>query len=59
PRPILGRLAIQLDFSAFVDRPQSPETLRGWAERALTLAPLNPAVRRDHAAALEKLSRAR
>lgn len=59
PRPILGRLAIQLGFSPLLEQPQSATTLRGWAEHALELAPLNPAVRRDHAAALEQLSRAR
>jgi O-antigen ligase len=59
PQPIFGRLAIQLGFARLLERPQTAETLRGWAERALALAPLNPAVRRDHAAALAQLAGAR
>lgn len=55
PRPLLGRLATQLRFGpVLVDR-QSPQTLRRWAERALALAPVNPAVRKDYAAALVQL----
>lgn len=59
PQPIFGRLAIQLGFARLLERPQSVDTLRAWAERALALAPLNPAVRRDHAAALQQLAGAR
>ncbi len=55
PQPLLGRVATQLRFSSGLGRPQSAATLRAWAEHALALAPLNPGVRRDHAAALEQL----
>ena len=55
PRPLLGRLATQLRFAAVLSDRQSKETLRGWADRALALAPLNPSVRKDHAAALAQL----
>jgi hypothetical protein len=57
PRPLLSRIATQMRFAAWLEHPQAAATLRDWAERALALAPLNPAVRRDHAAALERLSR--
>ncbi len=57
PRPLLSRIATQLRFASWLEHPQAPSTLRDWADRALALAPLNPAVRRDHAAALERLSR--
>ena len=59
PQPIFGRLATQLGFPRLLERPQSAQTLRAWAERALALAPLNPAVRRDHAAALAQIAGAR
>lgn len=59
PRPLLARLATQLRFARLLDHPQPAATLRGWADRALALAPLNPAVRRDHAAALDRLARGR
>lgn len=59
PRPLLGRLATQLRFSAFLPQPQPSRTLRAWADRALSLAPLNPAVRQDSTAALELLSHPR
>jgi hypothetical protein len=55
PRPLLGRLATQMRFASLLDRPSSTATLRGWAERALALAPLNPAVRQDTRAALAQL----
>jgi O-antigen ligase len=55
PRPLLGRLATQLRFAGVLGDRQSPQTLRGWADRALALAPLNPSVRKDHAAALAQL----
>lgn len=55
PRPLLGRLAMQLRLGILLDAPQSPATLRGWAERAFALAPLNPAVRQDYAAAMSRL----
>ena len=57
PRALLGRLATQMRFGQMLAHPQPAATLRAWADRALALAPLNPAVRRDHAAALERLSR--
>lgn len=57
PRPLLSRIATQIRFAAWLEHPQAAATLRDWADRALALAPLNPAVRRDHAAALERLSR--
>jgi hypothetical protein len=56
PRPLLARIATQIRFAAWLERPQAAATLRDWADRALALAPLNPAVRRDHAAALAQLS---
>ena len=55
PRPLLGRLATQMRFASLLDRPRPAATLRGWAERALSLAPLNPAVRQDYRAALAQL----
>lgn len=55
PRPLLGRIAVQLRFAKLLEQPQAAGTLRGWAERALALAPLNPAVRQDYAAALAQL----
>ena len=58
PRALLARLATQMRFGRMLEHPQPAATLRQWADRALALAPLNPAVRRDHAAALERLSRA-
>jgi O-antigen ligase len=57
PRPLLARLATQMRFAATLDHPEPVASLRRWADQALALAPLNPAVRRDHAAALEQLSR--
>ena len=56
PRALLSRIATQLHFARWLDHPQPAATLRKWAERALALAPLNPGVRRDHAAALAQLS---
>lgn len=55
PRPLLGRLATQMRFASLLDRPRSTATLRGWAARALALAPLNLAVRLDCLAALAQL----
>lgn len=57
PRALLGRIATQMRFGRLLEHPQPAATLRAWADRALALAPLNPAVRRDHAAALARLSR--
>jgi hypothetical protein len=59
PRPLLTRLATQMRFAASLDAPQPAATLRDWADQALALAPLNPAVRRDYAAALQQLSAVR
>jgi O-antigen ligase len=59
PRPLLGRLAMQLRLGTLLDNPQSPATLRAWAERAFALAPLNPAVRQDYAAAMSRLGNPR
>ena len=59
PRPLIARLATQMRFNAALEQPQPAATLRQWAERALALAPLNPAVRRDYTAALEQLSQRR
>lgn len=56
PRVLLSRIATQMRFARWLDHPESAATLREWAERALALAPLNPGVRRDHAAALAQLS---
>jgi hypothetical protein len=53
---LLSRIATQMRFARWLDHPESAATLREWAERALALAPLNPGVRRDHAAALAQLS---
>lgn len=58
PRPLLGRLAIQLRFAAVLGERQAPQTLRAWADRALALAPLNPSVQKDYAAALARLGSA-
>lgn len=58
PRPLLGRLAIQLRFAAVLGERQAPQTLRAWADRALALAPLNPSVQEDYAAALARLGSA-
>jgi O-antigen ligase len=55
PRPLLGRLATQLRFASVLEQRQSAATLRGWADRALALAPLNAAVRLDYAAAVAQL----
>lgn len=55
PRPLLARLATQMRFAASLEHPQPPAVLRSWADEALALAPLNPGVRRDYAAALEQL----
>lgn len=59
PQPLLGRLATQIRFAGLLEKPQPAATLRQWADRALALAPLNPAVRRDYTAALEQLSHLR
>lgn len=59
PRPLFGRLAVQLRLADKLSRPQSAATLRAWADRAMALAPLNPAVRRDYAAALAQLAERR
>jgi hypothetical protein len=59
PRPLLGRLAMQLRLGTLLDNRQSPATLRAWAERAFALAPLNPAVRQDYAAAMSRLGNPR
>lgn len=56
PQPLLARLATQIRFAALLNEPQPVAILRQWADRALALAPLNPAVRRDYTAALEQLS---
>lgn len=55
PRPLLGRASAQLHFARLLDRPQPRATLRGWVERALSLAPLNPSVRQDYATAMRQL----
>jgi hypothetical protein len=57
PRALLSRLATQLRLGALLKSPQSPATLRRWADDALALAPLNPAVRQDSAAAITELTR--
>jgi O-antigen ligase len=57
PRALLGRLATQLRLGTLLKSPQSAATLRRWADDALALAPLNPAVRQDSAAALDALTR--
>jgi O-antigen ligase len=57
PRALLARLGTQMRFARMLTDRQPPATLRDWAERALVLAPLNPAVQRDCAAALQQLSR--
>jgi O-antigen ligase len=57
PRALLSRLATQLRLGALLKSPQSPATLRRWADDALVLAPLNPAVRQDSAAAISELTR--
>lgn len=54
-RPLLGRLATQLRFAGMLARRQSEPTLHTWADRALALAPLNPSVRQDYAAAMAQL----
>ena len=59
PRPLLARLATQIRFTASLKQRQPAATLRRWADQALALAPLNPAVRSGYAAAVEKLSAAR
>ena len=56
PRPLLARVATQLRFAPLLDHAAAAAVLRDWADRALALAPLNPAVRRDHAAALAQLA---
>jgi hypothetical protein len=56
---LLARLATQIRFAALLDKPQPAATLRQWANRALALAPLNPAVRRDYTAALDQVSHLR
>lgn len=56
PRPLLARVATQLRFAPLLDHAAAATVLRDWADRALALAPLNPAVRRDHAAALAQLA---
>jgi hypothetical protein len=58
PRAVLGRLATQLRFAAVLGERQAPQTLRAWADRALALAPLNPSVQKDYAAALARLGSA-
>ncbi len=59
PRPLLARLATQMRFGPMLGDRQPAVVLRAWADHALALAPLNPSVRRDHAAALEALARDR
>lgn len=54
-RPLLGRLATQLRFAGVLDHRQSSPTLHAWADHALALAPLNPSVRQEYAAAVAQL----
>lgn len=54
-RPLLGRLATQLRFAGVLDHRQSSPTLHAWADHALALAPLNPSVRHEYAAAVAQL----
>ena len=57
PRPLLARVATQMRFGRALDEAVGAATLRAWADRALALAPLDPAVRRQHEAALARLTR--
>ncbi len=59
PRPLLARLSTQMRFGPLLQDRQPIATLREWAERALALAPLNPAVRRDYSAAVDGLAKGR
>jgi hypothetical protein len=51
----LGRVLNQIRFAALLPAPASRDTLRKWADEAVALAPLNPAVRREHAEILRQL----
>jgi hypothetical protein len=55
PRNLLARTAIHLRFAALLDHPADPSTLRGWADRARALAPLNPGVQREYDALLKQI----
>lgn len=57
PRALLSRLATQLRLGPLLKNPQPLATLRLWADDALALAPLNPTVRQDSAAAITELTR--
>ena len=51
----LGRVFTQIRFGALLAAPVGADTLRKWADEALTFAPLNPAVRKEHAEILRQL----
>jgi len=55
PRNLLGRIATHLRFSSLLAVPADASTLRGWADRALALAPRDPGVRTEYAALLRQL----
>ncbi len=45
----LRRVLTQIRFGPLLPEPASAQTLRKWADDALALAPLNPALRKEHA----------
>jgi hypothetical protein len=57
PRNLIGRIATHRRFGALVGTPAGPEALRGWMDRALTLAPLNAQALTEQAALLGHLRR--
>ena len=51
----LGRVFNQIRFGALLAAPASADTLRKWADEALALAPVHPAVRKEHAEIVRQL----